>query len=79
MIYQTINIEKKTAKHEGSLKQGWARDGTGQSCDILSRSYLSRGTAIRPRTDRDSSPEMSGFLVQRDFVSGTVPQIFVPA
>ena len=36
------------------------------------------GQGERPWTDRDSCPEMSGFVVPRDFSIGTVPQIFVP-
>ena len=30
-----------------SVGQGWARDGTGQSRDFMSRSHLSRGTTMR--------------------------------
>ena len=37
----------KNLSKVSSIGQGWARDGTGQSREFLSRSRLSRGTTMR--------------------------------
>ena len=44
----------------------------------LFASHKIPGQLDRTETDRDSCPEMSGFVVPLDFSTGTVPQIFVP-
>ena len=50
-IQNVREISFKAALKAASWKkrrvQGWARDGTGQSRDFLSRSRLSRGTTMR--------------------------------
>ena len=38
---------QKFLARDSDFQQGWARDGTGQSRDFLSRSRLSRGITIR--------------------------------
>ena len=66
---------QKLTFQKNPSKNYWIQ-GQRNKAGLASRRIL--GHRDRPGTERDPCPEMPGFVVPRDFSSGTVPQIFVP-